>query len=114
LKPALHRLARKDVEDVMAAVGRGEISSPDVLKAVFPDYKDERVTTAAKSREEGWVNLRNAAGMLFQLPGRASRKERRQADKTALPIRGVSGDLPVRFAPEGAVPGDRIVGILQP
>ena len=24
------------------------------------------------------------------------------------------GDLPVRFAPEGAVPGDRIVGIMQP
>ena len=32
----------------------------------------------------------------------------------ALPIRGVGGDLPVRFAPEGAVPGDRIVGIVQP
>ena len=32
----------------------------------------------------------------------------------AAPIRGVSGDLPVRFAEEGAVPGDRIVGIVQP
>jgi guanosine-3',5'-bis(diphosphate) 3'-pyrophosphohydrolase len=32
----------------------------------------------------------------------------------AVPIRGVRGDLPVRFAPEGAVPGDRIVGIIQP
>jgi len=115
LKPALHRLARKEVEDVLASVGRGEISSPDVLKAVYPDYKDERVTAStAKTREEGWVNLRNAAGMLFQLPGRASRKGRRQSDKAALPIRGVSGDLPVRFAPEGAVPGDRIVGIMQP
>ena len=31
-----------------------------------------------------------------------------------MPIRGVRGDLPVRFAPEGAVPGDRIVGIMQP
>jgi len=113
LKPALHRLARKDIEDVLAAVGRGEISSPDVLKAVFPDYKDERVTATAKPREEGWVNLRNAAGMLFQLPGR-SRKGKKEAARNALPIRGVSGDLPVRFAPEGAVPGDRIVGILQP
>ena len=116
LKPALHRLARKEVEDVLASVGRGEISSPDVLKAVFPDYKDERITIAAKPREEGWVNLRNAAGMLFQIPGRGSRKGRKQAPSSAgaLPIRGVSGDLPVRFAPEGAVPGDRIVGILQP
>jgi len=126
LKPVLHRLARKDVEDVLAAVGRGELASPDVLRAVYPDFKDERVTVAPpKVREEGWFNLRNAAGMLFQIPGRSSRKEKdREKDRAKgegksgkgepLPIRGVSGDLPVRFAPEGAVPGDRIVGILQP
>ena len=36
-------------------------------------------------------------------------------DRTSIPIRGLSGDLPVRFAPVGgAVPGDRIVGILTP
>src|SRR3954469_2607486 len=45
LKPVLHRLARKDIEDVLASVGRGELASSDVMKAVFPDYKDERVTT---------------------------------------------------------------------
>ena len=116
LKPALNRLARKEVEDVLASVGRGELASPDVMKAVFPDYKDERVTHPPKAREEGWFNMRNAAGMLFQIPGRSSRKGKKQAQKQgdAVPIRGVSGDLPVRFAPEGAVPGDRIVGILQP
>ena len=33
----------------------------------------------------------------------------------AIPIRGINGDLPVRFAPDGgAVPGDRIVGIITP
>jgi GTP diphosphokinase / guanosine-3',5'-bis(diphosphate) 3'-diphosphatase len=120
IKPVLHRLARKDVEDVLAAVGRGELSSIDVMKAVFPDFKDERVTQSSRAREEGWFNLRNAAGMLFQIPGRAARKARKgegasKDDKPgALPIRGVSGDLPVTFAPEGAVPGDRIVGIMQP
>ncbi len=119
LKPVLHRLARKDVEDVLAAVGRGELASSDVVKAVFPDYKDERVTPAApRQREEGWYNLRNAAGMLFQIPGRASKKkgagEAGEKGEGAVPIRGVRGDLPVRFAPEGAVPGDRIVGIMQP
>jgi (p)ppGpp synthase/HD superfamily hydrolase len=32
-----------------------------------------------------------------------------------IPIRGINGDLPVSFAPDGgAVPGDRIVGILTP
>ncbi|MFK0688598.1 RelA/SpoT family protein [Mesorhizobium sp. IMUNJ 23033] len=115
LKPVLHRLARKDIEDVLASVGRGELASSDVMKAVFPDYKDERVTVAApKQREEGWSKIRNAAGMLFQIPGRAARKDKDQPRDGAVPIRGVRGDLPVRFAPEGAVPGDRIVGIVQP
>jgi len=37
------------------------------------------------------------------------------AQGPAIPIRGINGDLPVRFAPDGgAVPGDRIVGILTP
>ena len=87
------------------------------MRAVYPDFKEERVTPPApKPREEGWFNLRNAAGMLFQLPGRAARKEKRESRRTMarVPIRGVRGDLPVRFAPEGAVPGDRIVGIMQP
>ncbi|TPM37420.1 bifunctional (p)ppGpp synthetase/guanosine-3',5'-bis(diphosphate) 3'-pyrophosphohydrolase [Mesorhizobium sp. B2-3-4] len=115
LKPVLHRLARKDIEDVLASVGRGELASTDVMKAVYPDYKDERVTSAApKQREEGWSKIRNAAGMLFQIPGRAARKDKDQPRDGAVPIRGVRGDLPVRFAPEGAVPGDRIVGIVQP
>ncbi|RWM99979.1 MAG: bifunctional (p)ppGpp synthetase/guanosine-3',5'-bis(diphosphate) 3'-pyrophosphohydrolase [Mesorhizobium sp.] len=115
LKSVLHRLARKDVEDVLASVGRGELASTDVMKAVFPDYKDERVTLVApKQREEGWSKIRNAAGMLFQIPGRAARKDKDQPKDGAVPIRGVRGDLPVRFAPEGAVPGDRIVGIVQP
>ncbi|AZO48256.1 MAG: RelA/SpoT family protein [Mesorhizobium sp.] len=115
LKPVLHRLARKDIDDVLASVGRGELASTDVMKAVFPDYKDERVTVGApKQREEGWSKIRNAAGMLFQMPGRAARKDKDQPRDGAVPIRGVRGDLPVRFAPEGAVPGDRIVGIIQP
>ncbi|MER8379719.1 bifunctional (p)ppGpp synthetase/guanosine-3',5'-bis(diphosphate) 3'-pyrophosphohydrolase [Mesorhizobium sp. M0142] len=115
LKPVLHRLARKDIVDVLASVGRGELASTDVMKAVFPDYKDERVTLVApKQREEGWSKIRNAAGMLFQIPGRAARKDKNQPRDDAVPIRGVRGDLPVRFAPEGAVPGDRIVGIVQP
>jgi len=99
-------------------VGRGELTSQDVLRAVHPDYKDERVTQNQQPREEGWFNLRNAAGMLFQVPGRRGRKGKGKdvqgGGEGALPIRGINSDLPVSFAPEGAVPGDRIVGILQP
>jgi len=84
------------------------------MKAVYPDFKDERVTPVPKQREEGWSKIRNAAGMLFQIPGRSRKDKHEPKDGAAVPIRGVRGDLPVRFAPEGAVPGDRIVGIVQP
>lgn len=120
LKPGLPRLARKDVEDVLASVGRGELPSTDVVKAVYPDYQDTRVTsqTPPQTGEKGWFNIQNAAGMIFKVPeGGADvddEKNTAKSGKKALPIRGANSDLPVRFAPEGAVPGDRIVGILQP
>ncbi len=95
----LHRLARKDVEDVLAAVGRGEVSSVDVMKAVYPDFKEERDRPAApKAREEGWFNLRNAAGMLFQLPGRVAQGEARGEARD-----GVAADPRRRCRPAGAL-----------
>src|SRR5919206_911153 len=42
LKGALPRLARVSVEDVLAAVGRGEMFSGDVVRAVYPDHSEER------------------------------------------------------------------------
>ncbi|HEX5934154.1 MAG TPA: bifunctional (p)ppGpp synthetase/guanosine-3',5'-bis(diphosphate) 3'-pyrophosphohydrolase [Pseudorhizobium sp.] len=115
LKPVLHRLGQKEVEDAIAAVGRGELSSLDVMRAVYPDYKDERVTVKP-SADEGWFNVRSVSGMMFRVPGRSA--EAREVDADApgpapLPIRGLSGNTQVRFAPSGAVPGDRIVGIME-
>ncbi|WVT74287.1 bifunctional (p)ppGpp synthetase/guanosine-3',5'-bis(diphosphate) 3'-pyrophosphohydrolase [Sinorhizobium chiapasense] len=114
LKPALHRLGQKEVEDAIAAVGRGELSSLDVLRAVFPDHQDERVTVKP-SADDGWFNMRSAAGMVFKLPGRG--KDANGATQAegpeALPIRGLSGNAEVHFSPAGAIPGDRIVGIME-
>ena len=44
LKGALPRLARASIDDVMASVGRGELRASDVARAMYPDYKEERVT----------------------------------------------------------------------
>ena len=104
LASVLHRLGQSDVEDVIAAVGRNELSSVDVLKAVFPDHKDERVTIKPNV-EDGWVSLPKGEGMAFRLP---------DADSEAgVPLRGLNGAAIVRFSPSGAVPGDRIVGITE-
>ncbi len=113
LKPLLAKVGHKDIDDALAAVGRGELNSSDVMKAIHPDYQDSRITRRSPRREEeGWFNLRTAAGMVFRVPGRAKAKPK--TDRSAIPIRGAGDDMPVHFGPDGAVPGDRIVGIIEP
>ena len=111
LKAALPRLARSNAEDVLAAVGRGEMFSGDVVKAVHPEFVPERLSGGGPSKgESGWFGLRKADSLVFKVPG-----SDQPASSGSIPIRGLGGDLPVRFAPiGGAVPGDRIVGILTP
>ncbi|GEO84477.1 MULTISPECIES: RelA/SpoT family protein [Alphaproteobacteria] len=113
LRPVLHRLGQRDVEDAIAAVGRGELSSIDVLRAVFPDYQDERVTVKP-STDEGWFAMNSANGMVFKIPGKAGQNLADAGeDGDRLPIRGLSSNAEVHFSPAGAVPGDRIVGIME-
>ena len=100
LKGALPRLARASIDDVMAAVGRGEMKAADVARAVYPDYKEERVARFAPG-----------GGKKSKAAAAASKA----ASAHSIPVRGINTDLPVRFAPNGgAVPGDRIVGIVTP
>ncbi|MBK5653625.1 MAG: bifunctional (p)ppGpp synthetase/guanosine-3',5'-bis(diphosphate) 3'-pyrophosphohydrolase [Rhizobium sp.] len=102
LKGALPRLARTSIEEVMASVGRGEIKASDVARAMYPDYKEERlVRYGAKKGLVAKLKTQNPPH-----PARAT---------SVIPVRGINSDLPVKFAPNGgAVPGDRIVGIVTP
>jgi GTP diphosphokinase / guanosine-3',5'-bis(diphosphate) 3'-diphosphatase len=115
LKAALPRLARESTEDALTDVGRGELASLDVIRAVYPDYKDERVSHQPVASEEGWFGLKAGSSMLFRIPGMGGKSRKKRSKGDAIPIRGVGGDLPVRFSAQGgAVPGDRIVGIIAP
>jgi GTP diphosphokinase / guanosine-3',5'-bis(diphosphate) 3'-diphosphatase len=94
VKAALPRLARHSIEDVLAAVGRGEMFSGDVVRAVYPDLGEDRRPDGSSGPAPNGSTAPNGS---------------------AIPIRGLDGDLTVRFAPNGgAVPGDRIVGIMTP
>jgi len=98
LKGALPRLARNSIDDVMAAVGRGEMKASNVARAMYPDYKEERGARYGAKK-----------GVALKAPADPHRSP------SAIPIRGINSDLPVKFAPNGgAVPGDRIVGIVTP
>jgi RelA/SpoT family (p)ppGpp synthetase len=115
LAAALPRLSQKTAEDVMAAVGRGELASVDVVRAVFPEEKPlepARRRRKVKRNDEGWFGLGKVMGLKFRWPGSSGKQ--RVHGPAGIPIRGLRGDLPVNFAEGGAVPGDRIVGILTP
>jgi (p)ppGpp synthase/HD superfamily hydrolase len=80
---------------------------------MYPDYKEERAAAAAavagrkRRTDTSWFSLRRGRSVTT-VPQPAS-------EPAAIPIRGFNGDLPLHFAPDGgAVPGDRIVGILTP
>lgn len=106
LQGALKRLARKTEDDVLTAVGRGEMRSQDVVRAVYPDFKVEQGAHSAPGLDDSWFGLQGGQNLRFKVPEGGDR---------SIPIRGRQSDLPVRFAPgSGAVPGDRIVGILTP
>jgi (p)ppGpp synthase/HD superfamily hydrolase len=93
---AVPRLGMKNVEDVLAAVGRGEMAASDVLKAIGIKVED---------KSGGGVR-----------PIQVRRRGRKGGGaQPAIAVRGVNSELPIRIAPEtGAVPGDRIVGIMTP
>ena len=59
LQGALPRLARASVEEVMSAVGRGEMRAADVARAMYPDYKEERAAASPQQPkpDSGWFGL---------------------------------------------------------
>ena len=86
----------------MASVGRGEMKASDVARAMYPDYKEERVARYGVKK-----------GLAAKLKQAQPHHPARSA--SVIPVGGINADLPIRFAPNGgAVPGDRIVGIITP
>lgn len=121
LVPMLAKLGHAEVDDIFASIGRGELTSLDVIAAVFPNYKDDR-KSSSQPTSDGWFNLKSAAGLIFKVPSlsKSAKSERGRREKilpkskNAMPIRGMDTNMGVEFGPTGAVPGDRIIGIVQP
>ena len=86
LQGALPRLARASIDDVMSAVGRGEMKASDVVRAMYPDYKDERVTPVAPKAESGWFGLKRAKAVKFKVPDEAARTAPRSRSAASIPI----------------------------
>jgi guanosine-3',5'-bis(diphosphate) 3'-pyrophosphohydrolase len=116
LEDVLKKLARPSVEEALAAVGRDELAAEDIIKALNPDWPDPRIKRKSDPavEQEGWVEVKAGKGITFKVPSRDSPR-RKALLGSSIPIRGSVDDMPIRFAPDGgAVPGDKIVGIMTP
>jgi GTP diphosphokinase / guanosine-3',5'-bis(diphosphate) 3'-diphosphatase len=90
---AIPRLGHKNIDDALAAIGKGELSAIDMMKAMGVTIDDTKMK-----------ELRRKS------PARKS-----DSEELSVPVRGVSRTMALKIAPEtGAVPGERIVGILTP
>ena len=114
------RFSQKTVDEIAAAVGRGELAANAVVAALVPEAAAATPAPPTRVRrnrhetkpEDGWFNVAKTIGIKFRWPGSASTQP--DGSNQALRIRGMRGDLPVNFGEGGAVPGDRIVGIMTP
>ena len=90
---AMPRLGHKNVDDALAAVGKGELAGIDVLRAMGISLDDAQLK-----------ELR-----------RRSTPKKGETDDLSIPVRGVARSTVLNIFPAtGAVPGERIVGIITP
>jgi GTP diphosphokinase / guanosine-3',5'-bis(diphosphate) 3'-diphosphatase len=124
------RFNQKTVDDVLVAVARNDIPLAEAVAALDLDTRGGEAASAtyrprAKGPErgegeDGWFNLTSAAGLKFRTVDAAMAGEQGPAADggplpvAGIPIRGLKNDVPVSFEPGGAVPGDRIIGVLTP
>jgi GTP pyrophosphokinase len=122
LKKALPKLGQKSVEDVLAAVARSELAIDTVIQAIAPEVAGLAFKPSARQDptrgQKGWFNLSRVSGLKFRLGGAPSEAQREPEEARQgsgnIALRGMKNDMPVVFEPGGAVPGDRIVGVLMP
>ena len=130
LRRVLPRFGHKTVDDVLSALGRNELAIADVVRAIAPEIRIDPARSVAKARpdrpadptksDEGWFNLAKVIGLKFRWLGNATPRDPTETTETdasteqGIALRGLRNDVPVTFEPGGAVPGDRIVGVLMP
>jgi GTP diphosphokinase / guanosine-3',5'-bis(diphosphate) 3'-diphosphatase len=91
---AVPRLGQKNVDDALAAVGRGELSGFDILKAMGLDVDEKEVRASRR---------------------KVLAKKTEANSKFSLPVRGAAANMGLKINRlTGAVPGERIVGIVTP
>lgn len=111
LKAVLPKLNAKSLDEALSNAGRSETALEEALKHLIPaidgqqpSYKPSRKFGRAKG-QDGWFNIDKVMSLKFRAG---------EQDATSILSAGGGDSIPVLFERGGAVPGDRIVGVLSP
>jgi RelA/SpoT family (p)ppGpp synthetase len=112
LEKAAKNYEKLDAEDLLISIGSGELEIDSVFKFIYPEIEAELVQVdtvdMAGQGNEAWFNLRKEFGFRFAHMQSSGSKNKNS-------IVGLDDNVPALFsANHGAVPGDRIVGIIEP
>ena len=107
-------LGHPSKRELLVAVGEGKIAADALateLAAVkgIRKRKHKKIDLPVPDKAEGWFALRSSDMFRFRVPGNPRAGTRA---KTALAQLNFS--TPIEVSPEGVVPGDRLVGIMEP
>jgi GTP diphosphokinase / guanosine-3',5'-bis(diphosphate) 3'-diphosphatase len=109
------KLGQPSARDLMVALGDTAIDADELVRQLWAIKGTVRRRRRRRSpllpvgtRADGWFGLAQAETFKFRVPGGQVPSLRA---KSPLPL--ISFDTPVHLAPEGVLPGDRLVGILD-
>jgi GTP diphosphokinase / guanosine-3',5'-bis(diphosphate) 3'-diphosphatase len=100
--------------ELLIAVGEGKVA-PDALATEVAAVKGirrrkhKKIDLPVPDKAEGWFALRSTDMFRFRVPGNPRAGKQAKAALTQLNF-----NTPVALSPEGVVPGDRLVGIMEP
>lgn len=88
----------KNIEDLLASLGRNELSVESIFKAIYPDVKEKKYKALNFA-------LKNIRPLL--------KKRTAYLNGKKFPLYGIEENMQIDYAPKGVVPGDAIIGILD-
>ena len=120
VKKVLFKFNFQTLDDLFLAIAKSEVQSLEVLLFIAPHAAIlPKAENSPEKSAKPWLNLTSISGLKVK----SSSSQNALEDKTKTPfyptapsltLKGLSNDVPVTFEDGGAVPGDRIIGVLEP
>jgi len=114
MKAVAEAIGHPSKRELLIAVGEGKVSTEVIADEIakvkgFRRHRSRRIDLPVADKADGWFALRHTNLLRFRVPGSTSRGPR-----AAEALEELNFNTPVELSAEGVVPGDRLVGILEP